>query len=405
MTYEASEQSKHDGRPVELFKYEGTYANFYYTSGPLLVNFEGNDYVPLRAMRRSAINNATQNDDNAEVTVEMPVSTDIIAIYGFQISPPELTLTIYRGHNPGEYVRYWSGNVENIQVVKGTATIRVPSQLAAALSADFPNVYFQTPCNHDLYDARCGVVYDDWSIAATITAIAANAITIDDVGILDGQLVGGEAVLASGERRMITAQAGNVITVNYPFAGASVTDAVIIAAGCDLAYQGDCKVKFDNTKRFGGFPYIPPKNIFASGLEPGKDVADVSCIPYIPYFEGWYVEYLVSWSAGVVDNSPGCYVESETSGETVFTGGGTIRPTPKSYLIRHTNPASYAPQVRDLRLQFDSGSVPGGQTATFAARRWDSGSFSSPLPMAGSQSMGNPFSIRGLWPDNWFFTF
>lgn len=281
-TYLESEQSKHGGRPVELFKYEGTYLNFFYTSGGKAVTFEGDEYISLAGLQRSAVKQTTQNDDNAEVTIEMPVSSEIVSIYGFQISPPRLSLTIYRGHGEaGPFVQYWSGEVENIQVAKGTATIRVPSRLSAALNADLPNVYFQGPCNHTLGDPRCGIDLAVWSETTSISAIDGRTVTVASVGAYDGQLLGGDALLPSGERRMIMAQTGNVLTLNYPFAGAELSDVIILAVGCDLAWKGDCKNKFNNTEKFGGFPLTPLKNVFANGLEPGKDVADEACIPDI----------------------------------------------------------------------------------------------------------------------------
>lgn len=284
MTYESSEISQHSGKPVELFRYEGTYQNFYYTSNNVEVEFQAPGdpapvtYAPI-PMKRSQVNVGTQNDDNAEITIDMPVTVDLVAIYGFQISPPDLFLTVYRQHNPGEFVRYWGGPVDNINVLRGTASIRVPSRLAQALSADFPNVYYQGPCNHSLGDTRCGVDMVTHETATTISALAGKAITVASVGTLNGKLVGGEALLPSGERRMIISQAGLVVNVNYPFAGAEVADTIILSEGCDLAFDGDCGTKFANQERFGGFPFIPPKNIFSTGLQPGKDVSDTSCLP------------------------------------------------------------------------------------------------------------------------------
>ena len=308
MTYADSEASKHGGKPVELFRYVGTYESFFYTSGQKVVSFQGpdedapNDYIPLN-MRRTAVSQVTADDDNAEVTIEMPVTTDIIAIYGFQVSPPALELTIFRTHG-ADYVRYWSGPVENINVAKGTASVRVPSLLASALSADFPNVYYQGPCNHNLFDARCGVDPEDWTVNTSITAIGTRTITVATVGTLGGKLVGGDALLPSGERRMIVAQTGNVLTLNYPFAGAAVTNAIIIMTGCDLAWAGDCKTRYDNTRRFGGFPFIPPKNIFASGLESGKDVADEACLPTV--FDGIYFRLYFNWNVPVNGSTAQC---------------------------------------------------------------------------------------------------
>lgn len=282
MSYATDDASKHGGRPVELFRYRGTYVNFYYTSGAREVIFQAPDddephtYVPLN-MKRSEMKVTTQNDDVNDVTVQMPVSTDLVAIYGFQIAPPALVCTIFRGHG-SNFIRYWSGDVENVNVVKGTATIRIPSRLSATLQSDLPNVYYQTPCNNSIFDDVCGVPYGDWSESVTITAIDGKAITLSGVGDLGGQLVGGEVVLPSGERRMITTQEANVVTVNYPFAGAEVSDAITIATGCNLDQLGDCKNRYNNVRRHTGFKFIPPANIFEVGLEPPKLlVADNTC--------------------------------------------------------------------------------------------------------------------------------
>lgn len=347
MTYESTEVSAHDGRPVELYRYRGTYQDFYYTSSQKIISFQAADdaephnYIPI-AMRRSAVSDTNADDDNAEITIEMPVSTDIVSIYGFQIAPPALELTIFRQHNPGEYIQYWSGPVENINVVRGTATLRIPSYLASALSSDLPNVYFQSPCNHTLFDARCKVPIEDWSFTAEIATIDSNVITVDSIGTLDGNLVGGDAALPSGERRMIVSQDALELTLNYPFAGADVGDAVILAAGCDLAFTGDCRTRFDNNLNFGGFPFIPPVNIFDKGIEPGKSVEDTSCLP--PTFSGWYWQFEIEWEVGgLTDNAkPGNFGASPTVNGI---GPSESYASPDFYYVRfrHSTPgAPYA---------------------------------------------------------------
>lgn len=64
----------------------------------------------------------------------------------------------------------------------------------------------------------------------------------------------------------------------------------------------------------------------------------------------------------------------------------------------------------DLRLQFPNGSVGPAMRVGFSWQFWN-GNASSPdpgtssyfSPGTSSQSSGNPFDIRGLWPDNWYF--
>jgi hypothetical protein len=201
--------------------------------------------------------------------------------YAFTTSPPKLKLTIYR-QEPGGTIVYWTGPVNNMSVDEdGRAAVRCPSFLGAALVGNIPDVHYQTPCNHTLYDGRCGVDYAANSNVTAVTAISADGktITVGSIAALDGKLIGGELALGTGERRMIVSQVGTAITVNFPFARITVGGAATVAAGCDYAYSGDCKNKFDNQLRFGGFMFIPPINPFADGIEPAADgVADTSCV-------------------------------------------------------------------------------------------------------------------------------
>lgn len=410
MTYSASEASKHSGKPLELYRYNGTYQTFRYTSSPVPVSFQAPDeaepfvYTPM-ATRRSSVQHTTQNDDTSEVTIDLPVTSDLVAIYGFQISPPDLYLTIFRGHNPGEFVRYWQGNVENISVVRGTATIRVPSPLAAALSAEFPTVYFQTPCNHTLFDDGCQVDPEDWTVTTAIVSVDNTTIevTAASVGVLDGQLVGGDAVLASGERRMIVAQAGDTITVNYPFAGANEDDALVLMTGCDLALMGDCKTRYDNTINHGGFGFIPSKNIFQTGLEPGKDVTDESCLP--PMFDGWYMRVRVSWiNLLAPEPTLGCFLYLD----------GFAAPRPRSRQVDYeyiewdlTEPESYA--VNDYFLQSQYGGSQNASTkGILTYRRWDQIGYNVALPIPPSDYYdegGGYWDVHGIGPVNQYFNF
>lgn len=299
MGYLDDEASPSDGRPIELYKFEGTYSDYFYTTAGYPVVYDGNTYAPIGGMRRSAINNGSQSDDKLEVTIDVPVATEVVIIYGFQISPPELNLTIFRTHDQVEFIQYWSGPVENISVTKGTATIRVPAALSAALLGDVPNVYFQKPCNNVLYGPVCGVDEASYSQETTISSVSGVEVQVSSIGALDGLLIGGDAVLASGERRMIVSQDGTTLNLNYPYSFAENGDAIVIAAGCDLAWDGDCLNKFDNQLRHTGFNFIPPDNVFSDGLEPGIDnITNGDCDPnvFIPVFEGWVQEFIIGWN-------------------------------------------------------------------------------------------------------------
>jgi hypothetical protein len=277
MTYLSDEQSAHGGRPRELYAFEGTFLNYYFTSGPVPVVFDGNTYLSV-PVQRSEVGAGSQDDDGLSIQIELPASLEMIQVYAFQIAPPALKLTIYRYHNIAEWVPYWQGLVGQVNVSKGVAVLRSPSILELVLTGSLPNAFYQTPCNHVLYDQLCTVDPTPWTQVGTVEVIAGRTLTLDTIGTLDGKLVGGEAVLGSGESRMIVSQAGDLITVNYPYSNVDVGDAITVRAGCNLSWTGDCITKFNNGPNFGGFAHIPPDNIFSTSVTPGKNVADVSCL-------------------------------------------------------------------------------------------------------------------------------
>lgn len=308
MTYISSEQSTHSAKPNELYRFTGTYGAYYYTSGPERVSFQADDetephiYEPV-TLRRSEIIIGTLDDDGTDLTVEMPVKLELVKLYGFKVSPPELNLRIFRYHSLEEdYAKYWQGDINNITVAGGLATLRSSSILAQTASAEFPNVFYQRPCNHILFNRRCGQLEADWSVAGTITAVAGRTITVSNLGAFSGQLVGGELALG-GERRMIVKQEGLVVTVNFPFATINVGEPYAMTVGCDHDWSGDCATRFNNQARFGGFRHIPPENPFAAGIDPAAvTIADNTCLPPRIVFEGWWMKVRVDFWA----NPSGC---------------------------------------------------------------------------------------------------
>lgn len=291
MAYNDNELSQSNGTPRELYRFVGTYATYRYTSDTKARKWQAPDedaehfYFPI-AMERDEITAGTPDDDNLEATIRLPANTELATVYAFNTSPPDLALTIWRFHTLDDVRPYWRGTITHIAIEDGIASLSSPSELGRAMQQDFPNFYYQSPCNHVLYDARCGVDYAEWSDELNVTAVNSKLITLAPIPAnLNGQLVGGELVLPSGERRMIVSQAGNVVEVNFPFAALNVGTLATIAAGCNYAYDGDCKLKFDNQLRFGGFPFVAEDNIFETGVQPGNTLEDNTCLP--PRFEGW----------------------------------------------------------------------------------------------------------------------
>ncbi len=293
MSYQDDEESVHDAKPIELYKFEGTYENYYYTTAARKIPYLGHDYLPI-PMERTEVNAGTENDDGLDISVDLPVTAGLILVYGFEAAPPDLNLTIYRYNNVLEVVPYWTGPVVQITTNNGIGTVQSASELGQALAEDFPNVYYQSPCNNILFDQRCKVVEANYSGTAEVVTQVGRTITVDAIPSgataipLDGKLVGGELSISSGESRMIITQIDTAILINFPFSKPLVAgDVLTITAGCDHAYLGDCKTKFGNQVNYGGCPFISENNPFTDGIEDGSTLPDDTCLPEV--FDGVYM--------------------------------------------------------------------------------------------------------------------
>jgi len=267
--YEDTEQSAHDGSPVEAYRFTGTFENYYYTSAELDVTISGQVYTTAE-ITRQAINTGTQEDSNLELELEVPFDLPLVADYAFQVSPPDLTVEILRYHegtNPAtDWVIVWKGIVTSFSSTGHSVKILVPSIFTVILNGEVPSVYYQNMCNHVLYDDRCKLVKASYQQDTTISAIGTGTVDVVADGFDDNYLQAGEIINTSkNERRLIIDNVADVITINFPFFNAEVGDNVSLFAGCNHAFS-TCKDKFSNSINYGGFPYVPADNPFESEL-------------------------------------------------------------------------------------------------------------------------------------------
>ncbi len=275
-TYIEAEVSVHNGKPIELYKFEGEYQTYLYTSKETdhiqTIDPDGDFTFTAIAIKRGAMKVGTQDDDKLDLTVELPVWSDLALAYAFAITPPSLRLTIYRIHrDTDELIVYWTGFVTNIKISGNVAVLSTPSVLSSALDGSCPAVWYQSPCNHRLFDPQtCQVPREDHSVDCLAMSTDGREISLsDDGGFPDGYFNAGEILsLESGERRMIVGHVGLIIQVTYPFAELVAGAPVQVTAGCDHDWAGDCATKFNNQLRCGCYGrFVPPDNPFQSGIE------------------------------------------------------------------------------------------------------------------------------------------
>ena len=271
--YDILEQSVEDSAPYELYEFIGTYKNYYFTSDSIQHTFQGSIYKAISGLSRKALKIGTHDTNGIDLTIEIPITQQIIKDYGFQETPPSLTVAIYRlQRNSSEFAVIWKGEITAITISNEIATLRSPSKFGKLLASNIPNVYIQPPCNNVLFDERCQLSRASNTLNTNVaTIISRSQITIPNLGVFpDGRFLGGEiSISGKNERRTIIEQTGVSLTVNYDFSQIEIGNSIEVTVGCDHSFEGasGCS-SFNNQKNFGGCPYVPGEsnNVFQVGV-------------------------------------------------------------------------------------------------------------------------------------------
>lgn len=269
--YDDKEESIDDGSPYELYWWRGSYTDYFMTTDSVPHSYLSNTYLPVTGLERGDIKAGTHEEDNIDLTIKLPIVEQLAKDYAFQITPPKLGLTIFRFHRGATTaVSYWKGDVASIVVANNIATIRVPSKFGAVLQGNIPGAYVQPPCNNNLFDLLCKVDRATNSVDTNVVSVVGREVVVGSIGAFPADwFVGGEiAVAARNERRMVIAQVGTLLTVNYQFGRLLPGEAIQVTAGCDHSRGVNGCAKHNNLPNFGGDPYVPGEsnNLFTQGV-------------------------------------------------------------------------------------------------------------------------------------------
>lgn len=267
MTYIADETSVDGGEPIELYEFSSPVLTYRFTSFVEDVIHDTNTYrgIPIS---RSSLQGGTQ-EDTPSLEIRMPFNEQMISDYAYNVSPNYLILTIYRMHKlTGDVITYWKGSVSSITIEDKIAKIIIPSILGQKLGFPVPGTYYQGQCNHTLYGSRCSLFAALHKVDTTIVSVSQTAVVVASVGGAAYQHFKAGEILrpADGERRLIINQSSTSLILNHPFPSLEAGQSVSIYAGCDHT-PTMCRDKFANIINFGGHPFIPSINIFATGMK------------------------------------------------------------------------------------------------------------------------------------------
>lgn len=266
MPYQDLETSIQDAAPIEVYRFTGSFETFRYTSYQSSIEISGEIYEP-KAITREQLKVGTQEEDQLALEITLPFTDPMVRQYAYEQAPPSLICEIIRVHetDPNDSVTLWKGRATSFTVEGSLAKIRVPAIFGYILQGTTPSPRYQAPCNHILYDTRCGVNEALFRETRTVTEFLGNIVTVSALTQSPADLVAGMLRLDNGEARMISSVTGTNITVTYPFSQIAVGQGCDIVQGCDHSFT-TCKSKFNNGERYGGCPLVPARNPFTSKL-------------------------------------------------------------------------------------------------------------------------------------------
>ena len=253
---------------VELYAFSSSNAQFYLTPHEFDVDLDGTQYTSLSIERNELALGAEAAKSALEL--KLPPSCDLVrhllaaSLTGDTTS---VTLRIGRRENWGDYWwlsgTRWMGRVLGVEVAHDQARIRCESAQVSLKRIGLRRLYSRN-CSHVLYSAACGAT--PITASAFVLETYGRNVELDGgvPGSVSGGLAGGWLQTPDGARHMIISDYGSGVELLYPVAIEPGTE-VQLTVGCDHS-TATCQLRFNNLDNYGGFPAIPSKNPFSTGV-------------------------------------------------------------------------------------------------------------------------------------------
>lgn len=250
-------------RAIELYRIVSAGTTYTLTSATALQTHNSEDYSPA-AIGRGGVtvkNELSKANLDVRLALDHALSQAMLLQWAEQIT----TLTVFSKRTSGTDV-IWKGRLTSVSPENDHLRMTFES-IFTSMRRPGLRARFQKNCRHALYGRGCFLDPADFAFAATIDAIAGNALTSTEADTRpDGYFTGGMLAAPDGTLCYIAEHVGSTIRVNRvpaSLAAAFAEDgpgvAVTLYPGCDHSYA-TCAAKFSNDDNYGGFDYIPTKN-------------------------------------------------------------------------------------------------------------------------------------------------
>lgn len=267
MSFQAYEESVEGGRPIELYHFTIGLEEFFYTSAEDTISYGGDTYVS-RQIKRNAPEQSTE-EGRGKLELTMAGDDPVCSRYIGVAPPTPMYVTATRFHR-GDLLDgrvLWSGRVISAAFINGAALCKITAVASeSVMSRQIPHFKYQSLCNHFLYDDNCTVLAASYRFVGIASDVTGSLVTIAGIAADKGAgwAIGGKVVVGV-DVRPVLAQSGDVLTLSMPFASDPTGQTVDVYAGCDHTIT-TCNSKFANAINYGGYPFVPTKNPFQTGI-------------------------------------------------------------------------------------------------------------------------------------------
>ncbi len=257
---------------VELYEFTSNSAQFLLTPHEFDVDLDDRLYTSLPIKRNELALGAEAAKSALEL--QLPPDCDLVRhLLAIALTGETTSITLRIGTRDwwddswGDYWwlsgTRWMGRVLGVEIADDVARVRCESAQVSLKRIGLRRLYSRK-CSHVLYSSACGA-----------SPISASAVVIDRYGrnlefedeipdSVRGGLAGGWLQTTEGMRHMIVTEYGSGVELLYPVAIEPGTE-VQLTVGCDHN-TSTCESRFDNLDNYGGFPAIPSKNPFSTGV-------------------------------------------------------------------------------------------------------------------------------------------
>ncbi len=269
MSFDSLESSLESSEPRELYRFLLGSEKFLYSNSEEEVTIASDDYIPESIKRDELV--IGREERGRVLSVEVPATNALAQRYIGTPPGQRASLSIFRQQRQdggNETALIYKGSILSVQFPEDNNFARIALQsIESASSREIPRMTYMFMCNHILYDVQCKVIQNNFKHIGNVSVISAETITVSGAGASGLDFTGGFAKpQAVTDFRLVIAHSGDLITLLLPFEQDPTGGNVELFAGCDHQLEGACSQTFANEIEFGGFAFVPKKNVFNSGV-------------------------------------------------------------------------------------------------------------------------------------------